>query len=318
MLVRFLHRIGCAEKEINLRYTSTKGITNKNAGSAISLNFKIKNRKINLGKTSKNDPKFRKNCKIANFRKFGKRRGEFAEIGKTGSFSWAKIVIECLLRSRFPNIWWHFWRGIISDANRELKCPIVCNNLGLLLRAISPRDLGNFEPWLAVKLSHFWRQMDWPGFPQIFWKILGGLTFLTRPNFERYQRTKMAHFLQHSWPPPGGRIFPEICPILSRDYLSKGAILETSGLARISPNFLGKSWKNWHLRLGRILHAARELKWPIFCNIPSLFLRAEFSQPLVNFEPRLAVDRGHFWRQLDWPWFPQYFGAPWEIRRLRR
>ena len=134
---------------------------------------------------------------------------------------------------------WHFWRGIISQANRELKCPTFCNILRLLLSAIFSRELGNFGPWLSAELGHFWRQAGWPCFSQNFGKV--------------------------------------------------DSSNETSLRAIIA------SWNG-----------------PFYAT-----LRASSWEPdprdLRNFEPRLDSQLGHFRRRMDRPGFPQNFGKIPEI-----
>ena len=51
---------------------------------------------------------------------------------------------------------WHFWLDIISDANRELKWPIICYILGLLLRARLPPRFGLFRAGISSRIGSFW------------------------------------------------------------------------------------------------------------------------------------------------------------------
>ena len=61
--------------------------------------------------------------------------------------------------------------------------------------------------------------------------------------------------------------------------------------------------ENWHCWLDAIAEANRGLKWPIFCNILGILLRARHPRDLGNFEPRLPAKLGHFRRQ----WIEQDF-----------
>ena len=80
---------------------------------------------------------------------------------------------------------WHFRRDIILGATRDINGNFLQHFRSHPESQIFARDLGNFEPRLAAKLGHFWRQVDWPEFPQNFGKLCKKMTFPTRHHFVR-------------------------------------------------------------------------------------------------------------------------------------
>ena len=69
--------------------------------------------------------------------------------------------------------------------NREMGWEIAkIDKMGIRENRKGGEIGGNGEPRLASNLGHFWRQMDWPGFPPKFWASRGKLTFLTSHHFE--------------------------------------------------------------------------------------------------------------------------------------
>ena len=78
--------------------------------------------------------------------------------------------------------------------------------------------------------------------PRNFWGILGNLTFLAIPHFERYARTEAAHFLQHFRTPPGSPIFPNIWPTPILDYQPKGPIFGDMRVGRDFSKIFENDW----------------------------------------------------------------------------
>ena len=134
-----------------------------------------------------------------------------------------------------------------------------------------PRDLGNFEPLLAAKLSHFWRQMDWPWFPQNFgknWHFRRDIIpYANRDLKWPISCNILGLLLRASFPPRLGPFWAVIsCQV--------GPFLGGNELARIPPNDFGEILGNWHFWRDINSEANLELKWPIFGTAPGLLLRA--------------------------------------------
>ena len=162
------------------------------------------------------------------------------------------------------------------------KFPISDESRSAPESQIPPQHLAQFEPRLAIKMGHFWRRMDCPGPPKNCRGILGNLTFLTRPHFERYPRTKMAHFLQHPRRPPEGQISPKFGQFRADGSYRKGSFLRQMDWPRFPPKFWGVLENSTFLTMPHFERYPRP-KWPIFCNIPGLFLRVRFSPQFGQF-----------------------------------
>ena len=120
------------------------------------------------------------------------------------------------------------------------------------------------------------------------------MAFLTRHHFERYPRSKMAHFLNHFWSPPECQIRPAIWIISILDYLPNWAIFGDKWIGRdflrISVRVLVKLTFLTRHHFERYVRT----KMANFCTILCLLLRARFFHDMGNFEPRLAAKFGHF------------------------
>ena len=119
----------------------------------------------------------------------------------------------------------------------------------------------------------------------------------------------MSHFLQHFRSRRDRQIFPIYGQFPAAISYQIGPCLETNGLAMIFAKF----WKNhgkWHFWRGAISQATRALKWPIFCNILGLLLRARFPPWFGQFRAAISRRIGPF---LETTGLPRSFSKFWGV-----
>ena len=111
----------------------------------------------------------------------------------------------------------------------------------------------------------------------------------------------MPHFRHHFTPSARRPLLFRNLSVLIRDYLPKGAIFgdrwTTRDFPKISEN-RGQSTTDWRFP---ILPSNRGWEFPIFGIILDLPRGPDLAGNLASSYSRLATERGHFRRQVDYP-----------------
>ena len=161
---------------------------------------------------------------------------------------------------------WHSWRILFKNANRELKWPILCNILGLLLgarlwpwfeqfRAVFSFQIGPFLKMNGptVILRKYCRNVkNWHSWRILFTNANRGLKL---PIF----RNILGIALE-------ARCWPQFEQFRAGFSFQSGPFLEMNGLARILRKCC-PGQGNRHSRRILFTSANRDIKWPIFVTL---------------------------------------------------